>query len=141
MSGYVDQHDLVEEEKLHKILRQEPLRPGFAEALRVEAKLRDKALAIWDANHLSLAEILQMSPQDQICLVFGPYCSEAIAVADCEGDFDPASVNGQYLGTFQMGETERATYGHASTVYGQAQAAYRYFAATDYDWSPWVCKP
>jgi hypothetical protein len=49
--------------------------------------------------------------------------------------------NGQYLGCFQMGSSERDTYGHANNVWGQARAAYRYFRASGYDWSPWSCKP
>lgn len=79
--------------------------------------------------------------QGIICEVFGPYCSEALAVAECESDFNPAAVNGQYLGVFQMGDYERATYGHGATVEEQAQAAYRYFVAAGSDWSPWECKP
>lgn len=79
--------------------------------------------------------------QDIICDIFGPYCSEALSVAECESGFSPTAVNGQYLGVFQMGEYERATYGHGDTVEEQAQAAYRYFVAAGSDWSPWVCQP
>lgn len=78
-----------------------------------------------------------------ICAVFGPYCSQAISVAACEtgGTFSTSAQNGQYLGLFQMGASERATYGHASDAYGQARAAFRYFVASGSDWSPWSCKP
>jgi hypothetical protein len=87
------------------------------------------------------------SAQAAICAVFGPYCSQAIAVAKCEAGrywdlgIPEQAVNGQYLGTFQMGDRERATYGHGSTVYEQAAAAFRYFVASGRDWSPWECKP
>ena len=76
-----------------------------------------------------------------ICDVFGPYCSQALAVVACESGFSTAAVNGQYLGLFQMGANERATYGHGSDAYSQARAAYAYFVASGSDWSPWACKP
>lgn len=78
-----------------------------------------------------------------IRFVFGVYGSQAIAVADCEtgGTFSVYAQNGQYLGLFQMGSSERATYGHGSTALEQARAAYRYFVASGRDWSPWDCKP
>jgi hypothetical protein len=78
-----------------------------------------------------------------IKVVFGSYASQAIRVASCEtgGTFDTNARNGQYLGLFQMGSYERATYGHSATALGQAKAAYRYFVASGKDWSPWSCKP
>ena len=76
-----------------------------------------------------------------ICDVFGDYCSQALSVAMCESTMNPAAVNGQYLGLFQMGESERATYGHGPDAATQARSAYAYFAASGYDWSPWACKP
>ena len=83
--------------------------------------------------------------QETICGVFGAYCSQAIRVAHCEtgGTFDTHAANGQYLGLFQMGSTERATYGHGPSALEQAQAAYRYFKVSGRDWSPWDprCKP
>lgn len=84
---------------------------------------------------------LMNDPEYVICSVFGPYCSQAKTVAWCEGKYNPGAQNGQYLGTFQMGEKERATYGHGSTLLAQTQAAYRYFVASGKDWSPWECKP
>lgn len=80
-------------------------------------------------------------PQTAICLVFGPRCREALRVAHCESRFDTNAQNGQYLGLFQMGSYERATYGHGTTPYDQAIAAYRYFVASGRDWGPWSCKP
>lgn len=81
-------------------------------------------------------------PAAAICHVFGGYCSEAIAVAKCESGhtMTPRAHNGQYLGTFQMGSSERELYGHGSTVLEQARAAYRYFVASGRDWSPWSCR-
>lgn len=77
-----------------------------------------------------------------ICHVFGPYCEQALGVARCESgsSMTPRAQNGQYLGTFQMGAYERATYGHGANVYEQARAAYRYFVASGRDWSPWSCR-
>ena len=86
---------------------------------------------------------VRSDPQAAICFVFGGYCGQAIEVAHCEtgGTFWVGASNGQYLGLFQMGENERATYGHGPTAIEQARAAYRYFIASGSDWSPWECKP
>lgn len=84
---------------------------------------------------------VQVGIRGIICDVFGPYCSQALSVVACESGFNTAAVNGQYLGLFQMGEYERATYGHGSDAYSQARAAYAYFIASGSDWSPWACKP
>ena len=77
-----------------------------------------------------------------ICDVFGArYCGEALEVAWCESRFSTTARNGQYLGLFQMGSSERHRYGHGRTVRAQAVAAHRYFVASGKDWSPWECKP
>jgi hypothetical protein len=73
--------------------------------------------------------------------VFGAYGDQAVAVAMCESTLSTTAANGEYLGLFQMGATERATYGHGESAYEQAQAAYAYFVASGSDWSPWVCRP
>ena len=82
-------------------------------------------------------------PQKAICHVFGVYCTEALAVSGCETGytFDTKAENGQYLGLFQMGSSERATYGHGRSAIEQAVAAFRYFVASGRDWSPWSCQP
>ena len=82
-------------------------------------------------------------PQDAICHVFGIYCTEALMVARCESghSYSPRAHNGQYLGMFQMGSSERRIYGHSDEPLGQARAAYAYFVASGRDWSPWSCKP
>ena len=80
-----------------------------------------------------------------VCTVFGPRCEEAMGVVACEtGEtYDVWAGYGkhQYLGLFQMGERERARYGHAWNPWAQARAAYRYFVASGSDWSPWQCMP
>lgn len=81
------------------------------------------------------------STQRAICVTFGSYCSQALRVARCESGFNIWARNGQYLGLFQMGSHERATYGHGYNAWAQARAAYRYFVASGRDWSPWQCKP
>lgn len=91
-------------------------------------------------QHCSLAARVR-TPQGAICYVFGPRCQEALGVARCESRFATWARNGQYLGLFQMGSHERATYGHGETALAQAQAAYRYFIASGSDWSPWQCRP
>lgn len=86
-------------------------------------------------------ERAQADPITAIGIVFGRYREQALRVAHCESRYDVNAQNGQYRGLFQMGDWERATYGHGSTPLAQAQAAYRYFAATQYGWGPWSCKP
>ena len=88
-----------------------------------------------------LAAVRFASPQAVICRVFGPHCTEALAVARCESKLHPSARNGQYLGLFQMGSSERQLFGHGASAVEQARAAHRYFVATGRDWSPWSCKP
>lgn len=84
------------------------------------------------------------SVRGAICAAFGSFCAQAWQVSLCEGGSPVPSVNarnGQYLGIFQMGSSERSLYGHGSTAIEQARAAARYFHASGSDWSPWACKP
>lgn len=81
------------------------------------------------------------SVQRVICGVFGPYCSQALRVAWCESRYRTTASNGQYLGLFQMGSGPRSRYGHGLDPWTQAEAAFRYFADSGFDWSPWSCKP
>ncbi len=87
--------------------------------------------------------VAQAGVKHQIRKAWGPNWRErqAIRVAACESGFNTHAVNGQYLGIFQMGSYERATYGHGRTARVQARAAHRYFVASGRDWSPWACKP
>lgn len=72
-----------------------------------------------------------------ICQVFGSACSMAQTVAYRESRYSIYAANGQYLGIFQMGEHERATYATIgySTAYEQIVAAHNYFMVSG--WSPW----
>jgi len=81
-------------------------------------------------------------PKAAICDVFGRrYCRQALSVSWCESRHTTTARNGQYLGLFQMGWSERVLYGHGSTARKQALAAHRYFVVSGRDWSPWSCKP
>ncbi len=88
-----------------------------------------------------LAAVAAASPTQVICRVFGDHCKEALAVARCESGLQTDAQNGQYLGLFQMGSSERRIFGHGSSPAAQATAAHRYFVASGRDWSPWSCKP
>jgi hypothetical protein len=101
----------------------------------------------WSANRWKErdkeTQLLLKDPEKAICRVFKKYCTQALAVARCESghSMTPRAHNGQYLGTFQMGSSERKLYGHGDTVLEQAKAAYRYFVLSGKDWSPWGCDP
>jgi hypothetical protein len=82
-----------------------------------------------------------MSPKAAICDVFSRYCHQAVAVAWCESRLTTTAQNGQYLGLFQMGSSERRLFGHGATARVQAEAAHEYFVRSGRDWSPWSCKP
>jgi len=89
-----------------------------------------------------LAALKSAPPRRAICEVFGrQHCDDALAVAHCESRLRVAAQNGQYLGLFQMGSSERRRYGHGASAYEQAKAAHAYFVASGRDWSPWTCKP
>lgn len=81
------------------------------------------------------------TPQGAIRHVFGRYAEQALAVAWCESRYSVTASNGQYLGLFQMGDFARSRYGHGPDSLTQARAAFAYFAASGYDWSPWACRP
>lgn len=98
------------------------------------------ALAARKATARRLASFAT-SPRSAICHVFGPHCREALAVSRCESGYRTTAQNGQYLGLFQMGSSERRLFGHGDSALEQARAAHRYFVASGRDWSPWSCKP
>jgi hypothetical protein len=80
-------------------------------------------------------------PRTAICGVFGRrYCRQAVSVAWCESRLQTTAENGQYLGLFQMGSSERRIFGHGDTAHAQALAAHRYFVRSGRDWSPWSCR-
>lgn len=88
-----------------------------------------------------LAAVRAETPQQAICRVFGPHCRQALEVAHCESRYSTSARNGQYLGLFQMGSSERRLFGHGDDAEEQARAAHRYFVHSGRDWSPWSCKP
>src|SRR5256885_598046 len=70
------------------------------------------------------------------------YCwlgSQAKSVAGCESRYSIWASNGQYLGIFQLGSHERATYGHGNNPWAQARGAHNYYVAAN-GWGPWECK-
>lgn len=92
-------------------------------------------------RRIELVRLGRMSPAEVICEVFGRYCRQAVAVAWCESRHTTTAHNGQYLGLFQMGSSERGRFGHGPSAWDQTRAAYRYFVVAGRDWSPWSCKP
>jgi hypothetical protein len=110
-----------------------------------EAKFHKQALRWYASLYYSYQQklVYSLPAREAICYVFGPYCSQALSVSGCEtgGTYSVYAQNGQYLGLFQMGSNERAIYGHSTVPYWQARFAYNYFAATNFNWSPWECKP
>lgn len=119
-------------------------RYAIAERVPRGSLYRRWVLKLWKHRATTVCTTLERAQADPITaigIVFGRYTQQAIRVAHCESRYDINAQNGQYLGLFQMGDHERATYGHGSTPLAQARAAYRYFAATQFTWGPWTCKP
>jgi hypothetical protein len=114
------------------------LAASTAKASRARAELERRRD---DADRRRLTAELARSPEKAICHVFGSYCRDALQVARCESGVSTSAQNGQYLGLFQMGSSERRLFGHGESALEQAQAAYRYFVRSGRDWSPWSCKP
>ena len=86
--------------------------------------------------------LASVRPKVAICDVFGRrYCGQALSVSWCESRHSTDAQNGQYLGLFQMGSSERRLFGHGASARMQAVAAHRYFVVSGRDWSPWSCKP
>jgi hypothetical protein len=109
-------------------------------ATRAQAA-RARAAITWRTRKAHKQQLLARSPRTAICKVFKDHCHEALQVARCESNYHTTAQNGQYLGLFQMGTSERRLFGHGETAVEQAQAAYRYFVRSGRDWSPWSCKP
>jgi hypothetical protein len=119
-------------------IAQRKLAASKAKAARVRAVLAHRKAQAERKRRLASFE---RAPQKAICHVFGSYCGEALRVARCESGYSVNAQNGQYLGLFQMGSSERRLFGHGESALEQAQAAYRYFVRSGRDWSPWSCKP
>jgi hypothetical protein len=115
-------------------------RVQLASLLRSERSL-SRAVARQETRLLA-RRLASAPPRVAICHVFGRrYCRQAVAVSWCESRLSTRAQNGQYLGLFQMGYSERQRFGHGPTAHAQARAAHRYFELTGRDWSPWSCKP
>ena len=103
--------------------------------LRSERILRTKVTHLHAVIH---------EPFEATKYVFGSRAGEANNVMGCEtgGKYNISAHNGQYLGLFQMGSSERAKYAHGRyrTALDQVRAAFRYFLASR-GWGPWQCKP
>lgn len=125
----------AEEARLRLGSAQRRLATTRARAARARAEL-----AAQRAAHRRAA-LLKAPPRTAICRTFGRYCGQALAVARCESGLQTTAQNGQYLGLFQMGSSERRLFGHGASPLEQAKAAHRYFVASGRDWSPWSCKP
>ena len=92
-------------------------------------------------NRQRLASIRLAKPAVAICTVFGKRCTEALAVSRCESGMRTDARNGEYLGLFQMGTTERRLFGHGPSAIEQVKAAHRYYVASGHSWRAWSCKP
>lgn len=62
---------------------------------------------------------------------------QAFNVAACEtgNTFNIWARNGQYLGLWQMGSSERRRFGHGNNPWDQAKAAHKYWKISG--WRPW----
>jgi len=127
-----------EEAVLRLGIARRALAASTARAARARAELTRRKAQV---EHKRLLASLDRSPQKAICHVFGAYCDQALRVARCESGYSVNAQNGQYLGLFQMGSSERRLFGHGDSAVEQARAAYRYFVRSGRDWSPWSCKP
>lgn len=81
--------------------------------------------------------LASLTIEELIRHVFGPEGEKAIQVAWCESTMRPHAQRGQFLGLFQLGEAERADYGHGPDAVAQVLAAYSLFL--DRGWQPWAC--
>ena len=98
-----------------------------------------RQIAVRDARR-EARRLAVAPPRVAIRAVFGRYAAQAISVAWCESRLTTTAQNGQYLGLFQMGSSERRLFGHGESAHRQALAAHRYFVLSGRDWSPWSCR-
>jgi hypothetical protein len=126
-----------EEAKLRLVAAHHAVAMARAHAARKHARLERRRRAA----HRRMVARLEHSPVKAICYVFRSRCGEALRVAQCESGYRTTAQNGEYLGMFQMGTSERRLFGHGPSALAQARAAHRYFVRSGSDWSPWSCKP
>lgn len=66
---------------------------------------------------------------------------DAAVVSFGESRWNPAAVNGQHLGYFQLGTYERGRTGWTADAAGQVRAASAWNAMTGGRWAAWSCRP
>ena len=136
---FFENHRSLLSSEEHRQIANSSLRRARLRLARVNETIGALHRAIERRN---LRRLAKAPPKVAICRVFGRrYCSQALKVAWCESRHSTRAQNGQYLGLFQMGWSERRLFGHGMTAHKQALAAHKYFVVTGRDWSPWSCKP
>jgi hypothetical protein len=139
---FLEHHKWLLSDPRFQASAQRQLRVHTASLVRVRKKAAVAKLALAQrAKARRLAAVAAAKPENVICRVFGSYCREALAVSRCESGLRTTAQNGQYLGLFQMGTTERRLFGHGPSALQQAKAAHKYFVASGHGWGPWSCKP
>ena len=139
---FLDTHDWLLSDPRFAVSAKRQLRLHTQSLARTQKKAAAAKVALAQrAKTRRLASLEAASPRTAICRTFGEYCQEALAVSRCESGLRTDARNGQYLGLFQMGSSERRLFGHGTVAVDQAEAAHRYFVASGRDWSPWSCKP
>ena len=132
-------HRRLLESPRHRAVARAALRRAHRRLARVT---RDVAAIRRALRRQQARRLAGAPPRVAICHVFGRrYCHQALSVAWCESRHSTTAQNGQYLGLFQMGWSERRLFGHGRTAFAQAKAAHRYFVRSGRDWSPWSCRP
>jgi hypothetical protein len=139
---FLEHHKWLLSDPRFQASAQRQLRVHTASLVRVRKKAAVAKLALAQrAKARRLAAVAAAKPENVICRVFGSYCRAALAVSRCESGLRTTAQNGQYLGLFQMGTTERRLFGHGPSALQQAKAAHKYFVASGHGWGPWSCKP
>jgi hypothetical protein len=126
-----------------------PPSPGAGAAplpVDLQALLAGQAEAVQLAKVLPVPEpapapvpidLSKLPIEEMIRQIFGPDGEKAVEVARCESTMRTHAKKGQFLGLFQMGENERADYGHGPDALAQVKAAFALFQARG--WQPWEC--
>ena len=136
---FFEKHRSLFSSSEHREIASAKLRRARVRLARVTRTIAALRVAI---ERRELRRLAKAPPKVAICSVFGRrYCGQALKVSWCESRHSTRAQNGQYLGLFQMGSSERRLFGHGATAHQQALAAHRYFVVSGRDWSPWSCKP
>ena len=139
---FLETHDWLLSDPRFAVSAKRQLRLHTQRLARTQQRAAAAKLALAQrAKARQLAAVQATTPRNVICRVFGSYCQQALAVSRCESGLRTDAQNGQYLGLFQMGSSERRLFGHGDSAAEQARAAHRYFVSSGRDWSPWSCKP